>query len=211
MYCVPSWGTLCMLLSRSWPFIWCIRAEWSFTGFWSILIPIFGIHGPWIGVRWFMGKHQSDHTESWSDPHIGHKLINDHGRIMTAGLLMIWNFGHSKQWNICVACLNHSGIQEWQPNHMQARTVLQAKIEKVKHMGHCRPITMLGQIYGLISKIVAIRFFCGGHTFYQICFFWRIAGLWVKEFNDCSSKSFGKNIAWKKSKRRIRFGPSKSL
>lgn len=42
-------------------------------------------------------------------------------------------------------------------NHMQARTVLQHKIEKIKHMGHCRPITTLGQIYGLVSKIVACQ------------------------------------------------------
>lgn len=47
-------------------------------------------------------------------------------------------------------------------NHMHARTVLQAKIEKVKHMGHCRPITILSQINGLISKIVA----------YQILLWW---------------------------------------
>ena len=40
-------------------------------------------------------------------------------------------------------------------DHMQARTILLAKIDKVRHMGHCRPITILGQIYRLISKVIA--------------------------------------------------------
>ena len=39
--------------------------------------------------------------------------------------------------------------------HMQARTILLAKVEKVKTMSHCRPITILGQIYRLMTKIVA--------------------------------------------------------
>ena len=38
---------------------------------------------------------------------------------------------------------------------MQARTVLLAKIECVQHMGHCRPITILGQLYRLTTKIIA--------------------------------------------------------
>ena len=38
---------------------------------------------------------------------------------------------------------------------MQARTILLAKIEKVQHMGHTRPITILGQLYRLMTKIVA--------------------------------------------------------
>ena len=39
--------------------------------------------------------------------------------------------------------------------HMQARTILLAKVEKVKTMSHCRPITILGQIYRLMTKIAA--------------------------------------------------------
>ena len=38
---------------------------------------------------------------------------------------------------------------------MQARTILLAKTEKVEHMGHTRPITILGQIYRLMTKIAA--------------------------------------------------------
>jgi len=38
---------------------------------------------------------------------------------------------------------------------MQARTVLLSKVEQVQHMGHTRPITILGQIYRLITKIIA--------------------------------------------------------
>ena len=40
-------------------------------------------------------------------------------------------------------------------NYMQARTVLLSKIEVVEHMGHTRPITILGQIYRLITKVIA--------------------------------------------------------
>ena len=39
--------------------------------------------------------------------------------------------------------------------YMQARTILLAKVEKVKTMSQCRPITILGQIYRLMTKIVA--------------------------------------------------------
>ena len=39
--------------------------------------------------------------------------------------------------------------------YMQARTVLLAKIESVQHMGHCRPITILGQLYRLTTKLIA--------------------------------------------------------
>ena len=38
---------------------------------------------------------------------------------------------------------------------MQARTVLLSKIELVEHMGHCRPITILGQLYRLKTKNIA--------------------------------------------------------
>ena len=43
---------------------------------------------------------------------------------------------------------------------MQARTVLLAKIESVQHMGHCRPITILGQLYRLTTKIIADQILC---------------------------------------------------
>ena len=38
---------------------------------------------------------------------------------------------------------------------MQARTVLLSKVECVQHMGQTRPITILGQIYRLITKLIA--------------------------------------------------------
>ena len=40
-------------------------------------------------------------------------------------------------------------------NFMQARTVLLSKVESVQHMGHTRPITILGQLYRLITKVLA--------------------------------------------------------
>ena len=40
-------------------------------------------------------------------------------------------------------------------DYMQARTVLLSKVEVVQHMGHTRPITILGQIYRLITKVLA--------------------------------------------------------
>ena len=40
-------------------------------------------------------------------------------------------------------------------DYMQARTVLLSKVEFVQHMGHTRPITILGQIYRLITKVIA--------------------------------------------------------
>ena len=43
---------------------------------------------------------------------------------------------------------------------MQARTILLAKIDKVQHMGHTRPITILGQLYRLMTKIVADQILC---------------------------------------------------
>ena len=44
--------------------------------------------------------------------------------------------------------------------YMQARTVLLAKIESVQHMGHCRPITILGQLYRLTTKLIADQILC---------------------------------------------------
>ena len=41
------------------------------------------------------------------------------------------------------------------PSYMQARTILLAKIENVRHMGHCRPITILGQLYRLVTKVIS--------------------------------------------------------
>lgn len=147
----------------------CNATEWSFTGFWSILIPILQIHSPWTGVRWFMRKHQSDHTESWSDPHIGHEPWWSRPG-MTAGLLMIWNFRQSKQWNICVACLNHVGIQEWRQIICRLGQYCWPKLKK-SNTGDIVDLWRSWVQYMVsFQKLLQIRFFCGGHTFYQIKF-----------------------------------------
>ena len=130
MYRVPSWGTLCMLLGRSWPFIWCIRASTFAASERQIIRDTRSLqcnrikfHRLLINTDPHFGDSQS---VNWS-PMIHGKTLNRSYRklirsahwtwalMITAGygLLMICNFGHSKQWNICVACLNHVGIQEW--------------------------------------------------------------------------------------------------
>ena len=56
--------------------------------------------------------------------------------------------------HLCEICqhLWHDGFNS---RYMQARTILLAKIAGARHMGHCRPITILGQIYRLVTKIMA--------------------------------------------------------
>ena len=56
--------------------------------------------------------------------------------------------------HLCRICqrLWHDGFSA---RYMQARTILLAKIESVRHMGHCRPITILGQLYRLVTKIIS--------------------------------------------------------
>ena len=39
--------------------------------------------------------------------------------------------------------------------YMQARVILLSKIKEVQHMGHCRPVTILGTLYRLATKIIA--------------------------------------------------------
>ena len=40
-------------------------------------------------------------------------------------------------------------------NYMQARVILLSKIKEVQHMGHCRPVTILGTLYRLATKMIA--------------------------------------------------------
>ena len=56
--------------------------------------------------------------------------------------------------HLCLICqrLWNEGFDH---QFMQARTILLAKIDDVRHMGHCRPITILGQLYRLVTKIIA--------------------------------------------------------
>ena len=56
--------------------------------------------------------------------------------------------------HLCQIC-QRLWLDGFSPCYMQARTILLAKIENVRHMGHCRPITILGQLYRLAMKVIS--------------------------------------------------------
>ena len=72
-------------------------------------------------------------------------------QLWMGGLLMISKFFYMRLFDTCVL-LHNAWDTGFNVEQMQARTI---KVEKAKTMSHSRPITILGHIYRLMTKIAA--------------------------------------------------------